>query len=382
MTKRKNRVGESIMTKHYGLATIIKYASSKDMAVQFEDGTISEHVSYTNFKSGRIANPSCAGKPYQVAKHHIGEIFYDTLGNPIECIDYNRTDDCTVKFSDGSIRKHVLFHDLSHGLLTPGDSRSNRINNRMQQKHIGEEHIMSCGMKAKIVKYIGQKNISIQFEDGAIKEHVAYSSFKIGQVKNPNINSSKINKMKKIYEGKTFKTNTGVCKVVNYNKANNILVEFEDGTKVKANLGDLKRGAVRNPNYSKLQIVGANGYTLAGVAFKVIKADTVMQNGKAVIQKTIQFSDGTLLKTFASNPKIKKGGVCHPAFLHFSKPISNPRNVRKTTFFADYELFGLSFAVNNDHYYYCRKIGSVDPTYDILTPAEMLSNSKKQEEAV
>ena len=49
---------------------------------------------------------------------------------------------------------------------------------------IGEERIMNCGMKAKIIEYKNDKNIDIRFEDGHIRKHVRYGDFIKGNVKN------------------------------------------------------------------------------------------------------------------------------------------------------------------------------------------------------
>lgn len=52
-----NRIGEKNMM-HCGMrATIIAYRSSKDIDIQFEDGTIIQNKMYGNFKTGRIEHP-------------------------------------------------------------------------------------------------------------------------------------------------------------------------------------------------------------------------------------------------------------------------------------------------------------------------------------
>lgn len=52
-------------------------------------------------------------------------------------------------------------------------------------KHrIGIKKQMNNGQMAKIIKYTNAFDITIEFEDGVIREGVAYSSFKNGQVRN------------------------------------------------------------------------------------------------------------------------------------------------------------------------------------------------------
>ena len=49
----------------------------------------------------------------------------------------------------------------------------------------GEERIMSCGMKAKIIAYKNCGDMIVEFEDGYIVDSVQYANFKRGIIKNP-----------------------------------------------------------------------------------------------------------------------------------------------------------------------------------------------------
>ena len=49
----------------------------------------------------------------------------------------------------------------------------------------GEERIMSCGMKAKIIAYKNCGDMTVEFEDGYIVDSVQYANFKRGIIKNP-----------------------------------------------------------------------------------------------------------------------------------------------------------------------------------------------------
>lgn len=50
---------------------------------------------------------------------------------------------------------------------------------------IGEERVMNCGMKAKIITYRNCGDMTIEFEDGYIIDSVQYTNFKRGIIKNP-----------------------------------------------------------------------------------------------------------------------------------------------------------------------------------------------------
>lgn len=49
---------------------------------------------------------------------------------------------------------------------------------------IGEERVMGCGMKAKIIVYRKATDIDIEFEDGSIRRNVRYGDFLKGNVRN------------------------------------------------------------------------------------------------------------------------------------------------------------------------------------------------------
>lgn len=58
MRKTKNRVGET-NTANCGMKmTIIRYGSSYDIDVEFEDGTIVKNRTYRCFKRGMISHPN------------------------------------------------------------------------------------------------------------------------------------------------------------------------------------------------------------------------------------------------------------------------------------------------------------------------------------
>lgn len=50
---------------------IIAYRSSMDLDVEFEDGAVAKHTTYTNFKLGMIGRPD--DTPEEQAKRRLGE---------------------------------------------------------------------------------------------------------------------------------------------------------------------------------------------------------------------------------------------------------------------------------------------------------------------
>lgn len=52
-----SRIGETYKTKNYGICTIVEYANSQNCTVKFEDGTIVKNLYYWNIVQGRVKNP-------------------------------------------------------------------------------------------------------------------------------------------------------------------------------------------------------------------------------------------------------------------------------------------------------------------------------------
>lgn len=60
----------------------------------------------------------------------------------------------------------------------------NHVNNRLKIERIGEVNYNRHGQKMEIVAYNNDCDITIRFDDGTIREHVYYSCFKNGIVRN------------------------------------------------------------------------------------------------------------------------------------------------------------------------------------------------------
>ena len=54
----KSKLGKEKQQKNGHTATIIRYAYSRDVDVQFEDGSVCQHVTYNSFKAGTIRHPN------------------------------------------------------------------------------------------------------------------------------------------------------------------------------------------------------------------------------------------------------------------------------------------------------------------------------------
>ena len=112
---------------------------------------------------------------------------------------------------------------------------------RLGETRLGETRMMNCGMKAAIIRYGGYNDIDVRFEDEAVAVHRRYSQFKKGEITNPNIKASAKDRL-----GETKMMSCGMkATIIRYGGCNDIDVRFEDGTVVEHKTYDnFKRGVI------------------------------------------------------------------------------------------------------------------------------------------
>lgn len=124
--------------------------------------------------------------------------------------------------------------------------------NKQRIERLGEINVNKQGIPMKIIEYIDSNNIIVEFLDEyKANVHTSYRHFKNGNVRNgfKRIGIEKLN-------------NQGcLMKVVEYNDATDIVVEFQDEYKsqVHTQWSNFKRGNVKNPYYPSVYGVGVTG---------------------------------------------------------------------------------------------------------------------------
>ncbi len=123
---------------------------------------------------------------------------------------------------------------------------------RKKEVRVGAIQIAQNGQTMKIIEYIDNKNITVEFEDGTIVKNKQLVNFKNGTIRNPNkplLNTKKAQKR----IGENIKANNGqYMTIVEYKDKNHIDVIFEDGTIVQnKTYNNFKNGLIKNPNFSK-----------------------------------------------------------------------------------------------------------------------------------
>ena len=120
--------------------------------------------------------------------------------------------------------------------------------NYYAKERLGEKtYSKSAKQNMTIIEYNSSTNIVVQFENGDIRRGVTYKSFCMGQICLP---QQTINGQKQTRLGEQRTMNNGMlAKIIKYNSAVNIDVEFEDGVVVKEKqYSCFIRGKISHPN--------------------------------------------------------------------------------------------------------------------------------------
>ena len=236
MASKIDRVGETRVMKCGMEAIIIRYGGATDIDVRFEDGTVVKNRWYGNFKKGEIANPNI--KTFTEVR--LGETRIMNCGMEATIIRYGGATDIDVRFEDGAVAKNKAYGEFKRSNIAhPSTTAENRL---------GETRMMSCGMKATIIRYENADDINICFEDGKVVEHKTYRAFKKGYIAHQNTNVSAEARL-----GETRKMSCGMeATIIRYEGATDIDVRFEDGTVVKHGVyGNFKKGEIAHESLSQ-----------------------------------------------------------------------------------------------------------------------------------
>lgn len=242
-----NRIGETRIMKCGLKATIIKYNDSNNIDIKFEDNVIVYNKTYGSFKKGMIKHPSINTQTNNAAKNRIGETRMMSCGLKATLTQYNNADNINIQFEDGITVYNKRYSNFKTGKIGHPNIDTNAIKSTINRT--GETRMMNCGLKATIIKYNNVNNIDIQFEDNTIVYNKYYTTFKIGQIKHPNINVKTLKYATK-YTGETRTMYCGQkATIIKYNNANNIDVKFENGIVAHNKLyKNFKIGYIKYPN--------------------------------------------------------------------------------------------------------------------------------------
>jgi uncharacterized ParB-like nuclease family protein len=286
MPKFIDRTSEKRMMNCGLEATIIRYGSSRDIDVQFEDGQVVYHSFYSSFKKGTIVPPN-----YTRIIDRTGEKRMMNCGFEATIIRYGGAVDIDVQFSNSDVVKHKSYSSFLIGQIAlPKKSR------------LGEKRMMNCGLEATIIRYGSAIDIDVQFEDGQVVYKRTYTAFKKGKIAPP-IDP------RYSHLGEKRMMNCGLeATIIRYGSNKDIDVQFEDGQVVyHRDYFSFQKGEIAPPNYTRLiDRTGEKRMMNCGLEATIIRYGSYTDID-------VQFEDGQVVyhRDYTS---FKKGTIAHPGF--------------------------------------------------------------------
>ena len=179
--RKINRIGESAIANCGMKMTIVAYRGAMDIDVEFDDGTVVLHKTYSHFQKGNIKNPKLAKSFDTLCRE--GEQNVAKNGLQMTIIVYRNTRDIDVQFDDKekTIVRHKTYQCFKRGeIKNPNQKHGAKFKNRT-----GESAIATCGKKMTIIAYRSATDIDVEFDDGTVVFNKSYSHFKKGKINYP-----------------------------------------------------------------------------------------------------------------------------------------------------------------------------------------------------
>lgn len=250
ISNSKNKVGETNLMNCGLNATIIEYINYHNISIEFEDGYITKNKGYDSFIKGGIAHNKIKN-PYPTnSSKRIGLKKEMNCGMFCEIIEYNYNDDITVKFDDGTIIKNRKYNEFKNGMI------KNRNIKIILENRVGEKSNSVEGFDLKIIKYRDSKDIDVLvLENNRVLKNQSYYNFI-----NKKIHVDKYIKNKQnIIGGTNTNKYMETFKIVEYYDYLNIIVEFDNGYKMKTFLDSFKNGRCYSPYAKTVYNIGYMG---------------------------------------------------------------------------------------------------------------------------
>lgn len=264
IASRNKFIGMTVIASNGQQMECIDYKNVYDITVRFEDGTIIDHAYKSSFLKGHIKNPNKPCRNNNIAKARIARSKYIGMkvkaksGLMMECIDYVDSRNITVRFDNGMTRSNIGVTEFLQG----------QVRENKSQKYVGMTAVSrNNGQLMKCTQYFGNRNITVEFDDGTVVYNKAIASFLKGTIRNPNV--LRINKFREDHTGDINHTRQGyLVTVTEYKDAGNMTVEFKDGLTKKTTLAAFKDGAIAYPLSQDMKRPFAYGRYISQFVFK------------------------------------------------------------------------------------------------------------------
>ena len=116
---------------------------------------------------------------------HTGETNINTAGQRMTIVRYNNSKNVAVEFEDGTLVVTQYANFQRGAVRHPAYPISRPRVDAAKMKHIGETCMASNGLMMTIIAYRNNSDIDVKFEDDEIASHVSYQRFLSGQVGHP-----------------------------------------------------------------------------------------------------------------------------------------------------------------------------------------------------
>jgi hypothetical protein len=151
----------------------------------------------SNLDETRIAS-------HRASDMHVGETNINTAGRMMTIVRYNNSKNVAVEFEDGTLVVTQYANFQRGAVKHPGDAVHRPRIEAAKLNRVGEVSVASNGMLMTIVAYRNNMNVDVQFADGAIAHNVTYHRFLSGAVRHPSSISRAIPKQPVISVAERF----------------------------------------------------------------------------------------------------------------------------------------------------------------------------------
>lgn len=192
----EERLGQTKMMCCGQSCNIIAYHSSKNIDVQFEDGAIAYNKRYSSFLDGSIEHPNIPHTQYYPIKSKVGRQKLSKWGELMTVTKEFDAHAIEVVFENGETVQTTYKQFMGKGVRSPylrttgcpiaAISPTNTTQNAIiAQERVGQVFFNAQGERVTILQYHAYMDITVQFDDGTIREHVKYHNLQRGYVPKP-----------------------------------------------------------------------------------------------------------------------------------------------------------------------------------------------------
>ena len=214
----------------------------------------------------------------------IGEIRTGSDGNKAICTEYQSSEHIKIQFLDYDISYYTNWKRFNKGEFS--------LKHHKHTLRIGEQRTNRIGDTATCIKYINNEDITIQFENGDIREHVVWAVFDKGDFLSP----SQLKENRLGIESVNRFGRRAIC--IEYYRADKIVIQFQDNNEIMTTRWhDFINGDFLGNTYQSIRL-GQE------------KVNTIGDTGKIIQYNTTK-------DLYVQN--IKTGEIIHTQWDHFDK---------------------------------------------------------------